>query len=167
MRIHATFFVFFAVATLLMATTANAQELDTKAGVVIKYSPKWKEAKTTKGAKAVLRSTVDKKAQIEFRMAPKLDDAKAQQFFKSFHTNLQNAGLKVVTPKKEATYAKQQGSETEYVTKGKKGNFRLVLFEFHHKKHGAWLVVGFFAERQRDSYYKQFQEVLNGLVVAE
>lgn len=142
--------------------TASAQDMDSKEGLKLVVPANWEAGKTSKGAAVVLKSTRDVKSQIEFRHASNMDAKKAKRYFNSFHTNLENAGLKQVRRDEKTTYASKTGVETEYKTESKKNKFRLVVWQVSHKEH-AWLVVGWFSERQRDVHYEDFKKVLNTL----
>ncbi len=156
--------LFLPLLMLSLSSTAVAQEqdkVDTGEGVVISVKDGWRQAKAPKGAVALLKSTIDDKSQMEFRVAKRVGE-NAKRYFTTFHTSLQKSGMERKSRNEEATYATKKGAETEYELISKNRKFRLVVWEFSEGEQ-AWLIVGFFNASKRDRLYKDFGEILNAL----
>lgn len=144
----------------LAPASLSAQEVDAGNGVTFQKPDGWVQGKKKKGCAASLSAAGDKKSQIELRYTPDVPREKAKQYFGSFHTNLQAAGLVKKAEGASRKFGELEGVLTEYDTKGKKSV--LYVFEFHHAG-GAWMVTGMFSVKNREAYFADYEKLVSGL----
>lgn len=151
-----------AVAVLLLASAAWAQDIDAGNGIKVNVANGWQTAEPSKGVAALFRLPGDPKTRLELRMVEVDSPEQAERYFTSYHASLLAKGLSEIqkgTPKK---YGEIEGIETRYGGTSGGETFELVLFQFTHNR-GAWFVIGFATGRRVDAMYTAFSEVAGSI----
>lgn len=129
--------------------------------VVIPRPTGWNVAEVGKGAVAVFRSATDERARIEVRMSTGISERRWERYWRSFDTELRQAGFDAYQGRTSRRFGSRQGLIYEYeLSRSESENYRLVVWHTHESDR-AWVFTIFFAENRRDAYLPTFHEMLN------
>lgn len=129
------------------------------AQVVVKRPTGWNIVAPGDGAVATFRAATDDQAQMEVRVSESVSEPRWERFWRTFDTDLQEAGFSKVTDGSEQSYGGRGGRFFEYEMERGGDTFRLVVWHTHEGDR-AWVFTGFFRALRRDAHYLTFQEMI-------
>lgn len=125
----------------------------------------WVKAPSKAGAAARLVAAGDRSAQIEIRVSDGVPVDRRESFFSAFHARLEKAGFLEVRHDEAAAFEDSPTGElTEY--RGQTGGreYRLVVWQYHHRE-DAWIITSFFPAEGRDFFYAGFTGLIASMTL--
>lgn len=114
--------------------------------------------KTKKKRVAKFKLKADALIQVDVRSAV-IPSKTASQYFLTFHSSLEKAGMKKVQVK-DSTLLKFPARQTEYETKRKARRFRVTVLEFYSDGK-AWLILAVVPEDKRVTSKKEVEALIS------
>ena len=129
--------------------------------VVIPRPTGWNIAGIGQGAVATFRSASDDRAQIEVRMSSGITEQRWERFWRTFDTDLLQAGFQTHREATRKRYGTQDGLFYEYRMPRSDGDDYVLLVWHTREADRAWVFSIFFAHSRYSAYMRTFEELLS------